>query len=127
MSDTITRGIRIQVRTSYLPERSAPRENAYQFQYDIVISNVGSETARLVSRNWIITNANGDVERVSGGGVVGEYPVLRPGSAFEYTSYCRLATPVGSMHGTYQMMTTGGETFDATIAPFTLAIPNALN
>jgi ApaG protein len=110
-----------------MPEQSSPKDHVYQFQYDIRISNVGAETAQLVSREWIITNADGEVERVKGGGVVGEYPVLGPDTAFEYTSYCRLKTAVGSMHGSYQMVTSGGETFDATIAPFTLAVPNALN
>jgi ApaG protein len=80
-----------------------------------------------VSREWIITTAEGDVERVKGPGVVGEQPVLQPGGAFEYTSYCPLKTAVGSMHGSYQMVTTTDERFDAQIAPFTLAIPNSLN
>jgi ApaG protein len=127
MSDTTTRGIRIQVRTEYLPERSSAKESLYEFQYHIRISNVGTETAQLMSREWIITNADGDVERVTGGGVVGEYPVLKPGAAFEYTSFCRLKTKVGSMHGSYQMVTSDGESFDAAIAPFTLATPNSLN
>jgi len=127
MSDTTTRGIRIQVRSGYMPEQSSPREGLFQFQYNITISNIGSETAQLVSRQWIITDADGGVERVKGGGVVGKFPVLKPGATFEYTSFCQLKTAVGSMHGSYQMVTTDGETFDATIAPFTLAIPNALN
>jgi ApaG protein len=127
MSDTTTRGIRIQVRTEFMPERSSTKDSTYQFQYHIRISNAGTETAQLMSREWIITNADGEVERVTGGGVIGEYPVLKPGTAFEYTSYCRLKTPVGSMHGTYQMVTTGGDQFDAVIAPFTLAVPNSLN
>ena len=88
---------------------------------------LGSETAQLVSREWIITNADGEVERVKGPGVVGEQPVLPPGGSFEYTSYCPLKTAVGSMHGSYQMVTASGERFDAVIAPFTLAVPNALN
>lgn len=127
MSDTTTRGIRIQVSTAYMPERSVPRDGVYQFQYDIRISNVGAETAQLVSREWIITDADGVVERVKGGGVIGKFPVLKPGGVFEYTSYCRLKTAVGSMHGSYQMVTADGETFDAMIAPFTLAVPNSLN
>jgi ApaG protein len=127
MSDTTTRGIRIQVRTGYMPEQSSPKDGLYQFQYDITISNLGSETAQLVSREWIITDADGGVERVKGGGVIGKFPVLKPGARFEYTSFCQLKTAVGSMHGSYQMVTTDGETFDAMIAPFTLAIPNALN
>ena len=127
MSPTTTRGIQIEVKTSYLRERSSPAENSYLFMYTIRISNVGTETAQLISREWIITNADGEVERVKGPGVVGEKPVLPPGGSFEYTSYCPLKTPVGSMQGTYQMVTANGEHFDAIIAPFTLAVPNALN
>src|SRR5687767_3196806 len=127
MSDTTTRGIRIQVKASYLADRSSTRDSQYLFSYHIRISNVGDETAQLVSREWIITSADGEVERVKGPGVVGETPVLPPGGAFEYTSYCPLKTTVGSMQGSYQMVTAGGETFDANIAPFTLAVPNALN
>ena len=127
MSDTTTRGIRIQVRSEFVPERSSKRESSYIFQYHVRISNVGAETAQLISREWIITNADGEVERVKGPGVVGEQPVLAPGSAFEYTSFCPLKTAVGSMQGSYQMVTADGERFDAVIAPFTLAVPNALN
>ena len=127
MSDTTTRGIRVQVTSTYLPERSSPRDCQYLFAYHIRISNVGSETAQLVSREWIITTADGEVERVKGPGVVGEQPVLTPGSSFEYTSYCPLKTSVGSMQGSYQMMTADGEKFDAQIAPFTLAAPHALH
>jgi ApaG protein len=127
VSDTTTRGIRIQVKSAYLPERSSPKESSYLFMYHVKIANVGSETAQLVSREWIITNAEGEVERVKGPGVVGEHPVLAPGASFEYTSYCPLKTAVGSMHGSYQMVTANGEQFDAVIAPFTLAVPNALN
>ena len=126
-SDTTTRGIRVQVTSSYVPDKSSPRESTYLFTYHVRISNVGDETAQLVSREWIITSSEGDVERVKGPGVVGEKPVLQPGGAFEYTSYCPLKTNVGSMQGSYQMVTAGGERFDAQIAPFTLAVPNALN
>jgi ApaG protein len=126
-SDTTTRGIRVQVKSSYLAGRSSPRECTYLFSYHVRISNVGTETAQLVSRDWIITNAEGEVERVKGPGVVGERPVLPPGGSFEYTSFCPLRTSVGSMHGTYQMVTANGEQFDAVIAPFTLAAPNSLN
>jgi ApaG protein len=122
-----TRGIQIEVRSEYLPGRSAPRESSYFFQYHVRISNVGDETAQLISREWIITNADGEVERVKGAGVVGEQPVLPPGASFDYTSFCELKTPVGSMHGSYQMVTADGDRFDAVIAPFTLAIPHALN
>jgi ApaG protein len=80
-----------------------------------------------VSRHWIITDSDGDVQEVRGDGVVGHQPVLEPGTSFEYTSYCPLRTNVGTMHGSYQMVRPDGETFDARIAPFTLAVPNALN
>ena len=126
-SDTTTRDIRIEVESSYLSDRSSPRDSQYLFAYHVRISNVGAETAQLVSREWIITSADGEVERVKGPGVVGETPVLAPGGAFEYTSYCPLKTTVGSMQGSYQMVTADGEKFEAQIQPFTLAVPNALN
>ncbi len=127
MSDTTTRGIRIQVKSTYLSDQSSPRDNHYLFAYHVRVSNVGSETAQLISREWIITSAEGEVERVKGPGVVGEQPVLSPGASFEYTSYCPLKTTVGSMQGSYQMVTADGEKFDAQIAPFTLAAPHALH
>ncbi len=117
----------MQVRSRYLPERSAPREGQYLFAYHITISNVGEDTAQLISRHWYITNADGQTEEVEGPGVVGEQPVLAPGTSFEYTSFCPLKTSVGSMHGTYTMVTTGGTTFEARISPFTLAVPYAVN
>ena len=126
-SDTTTRGIRIEVQSMFMPERSSAKDNQYLFEYHVRISNVGSETAQLISREWIITNADGEVERVKGPGVVGEQPMLSPGSSFEYRSFCPMKTPVGSMHGSYQMVTANGERFDAIIAPFTLAVPNSLN
>ena len=115
------------MRGTYVPERSSPAESHYFFSYRVRISNEGEETVQLVSREWIITDADGNVERVKGPGVVGEQPVLGPGEAFEYTSFCPLKTSVGSMHGSYQMVTATGEAFDAVIAPFTLATPHALN
>jgi ApaG protein len=127
MSDTTTRGIRVQVKSAFVPEQSSVRDGHYLFAYHIRISNLGTETAQLVSREWIITSADGEVERVKGPGVVGEQPVLPPGGSFEYTSYCPLKTAVGSMHGSYQMVTTSGEKFEAQIAPFTLAAPHALH
>jgi ApaG protein len=126
-SDVTTRGIRIQVHSEYLAERSSPRDSQYLFQYHVRISNVGTETAQLISRAWVITDADGEVDRVKGPGVVGEQPALPPGGSFEYTSFCPLKTAVGSMQGTYQMVTPDGEEFDAVIAAFTLAVPHALN
>jgi ApaG protein len=127
MSDATTRGVRVQVRSAYVPERSSPSESSYFFAYRIRISNVGEETVQLVSRHWVISDANGNVEHVRGPGVVGEQPVLAPGQAFEYTSFCPLPTPIGSMHGTYRMVAADGSSFDAEIAPFPLAVPTALN
>jgi ApaG protein len=127
VSDTTTNGIRIQVTTKFLPERSSPKDNEFWFAYFIRIANVGSETAQLVSRHWVITNTDGEEEEVRGEGVVGEKPVLAPGALHSYNSFCHLKTPVGTMHGEFTMVTTSGETFEARIAPFTLAIPNALN
>ena len=91
------------------------------------MSNEGEETAQLVSREWIINDADGHVERVKGPGVVGEQPVLSPGDTFEYTSFCPLSTPVGAMHGSYLMALQNGEKFEAEIAPFSLAVPHAVN
>ena len=126
-SDTITDGIRVQVRSMYLADRSSPRDSQFFFAYTITISNVGKETAQLLSRHWVITDAEGEVQEVRGDGVVGNQPVLEPGTSFEYTSYCPLKTNVGTMHGSYGMVRPGGQMFDARIAPFTLAVPNALN
>jgi ApaG protein len=127
VSDTTTNGIRVQVKATFLPDRSQPHENHFHFAYHITISNLGTETAQLMSRHWVITDADGDVQEVQGPGVVGEQPVLEPGASFEYTSFCPLKTNVGTMHGTYQMVRANGESFEARIAPFTLAVPNALN
>ena len=127
MSDATTRGIRVQVRSFYDEERSSPEESYYFFAYQVRISNLGSETAQLVSREWFITDGNGDTQRVQGPGVVGEQPVLAPGEAFEYTSFCPLPTPVGAMYGSYRMVLENGEDFEAEIAPFSLAVPHAVN
>ena len=127
MSDTTTRGIRIEVESFYIEERSEPQSNFYFFAYRVKISNVGHTTAQLISREWIITDSDGNEERVQGPGVVGETPLLAPGQSFEYTSYCPLRTSMGSMHGCYTMRIVGAETFEARIAPFTLAVPGVVN
>lgn len=127
MSNAVTQGIRVAVRTHYLEERSQPAAAQYAFAYTIRISNEGTKTAQLVTRHWIITNAEGQVQEVKGDGVVGMQPVLTPGESFEYTSGCVLTTPQGTMQGTYQMVREDGTKFDAEIAPFLLAVPNSLN
>jgi ApaG protein len=128
VSDTTTRGIRIEVASGYLPGKSSPAEHQFLFTYRVRISNLGSETAQLLSRLWIITDAEGGVERVEGPGVVGETPVLAPGKSFEYSSFCPLSTEVGTMEGHYVMVVVAtGERFEARIDPFTLSVPGAVN
>ena len=127
MSTAVTRGIRVTVRSQYLPERSSPKGGQYAFAYTVRIANEGDATAQLRTRHWVITDGEGKVQEVRGEGVVGEKPILKPGQAFEYTSWCMLATPHGSMQGTYQMVGEDGSQFDAQIAPFTLALPYSLN
>jgi ApaG protein len=127
MSDTTTRGIRIRVESAYIADRSLPEDQYYFFTYHVTVTNEGTEAAQLVSREWIITDADGNVERVKGPGVVGQQPRLAPGTSFEYTSFCPLRTPLGTMHGSYTMTTDDGESFEAEIDPFTLAIPHVVN
>ncbi len=129
MSSATTRDVRVDVKSQWLPERSQPSRGQWLFTYRVTLTNVGHETVQLVSRHWIITNAHGKIEEVKGPGVVGETPVLAPGQSFTYQSFCPLDTPIGSMRGTYQMIVVDrpGDTFDAVIAPFTLAVPSELN
>ena len=126
-SEAVTRGVRVRVLSRLVPERTNAPEKEWFFAYTITISNESDETVQLMSRHWIITDGDGQVEHVRGPGVVGKQPVLAPGEAFEYTSFCPLTTPFGVMQGTYQMATRRGEHFDAEIAPFSLAEPYAIN
>jgi len=118
--------IRINVDTHYVDEHSEPTIGRFVFSYTITIANQGSVAARLLSRHWIITDANGKVQEVRGDGVVGEQPHLNPGETFRYSSGAVIETPVGSMHGSYNMQTDNGSNFNAPIAPFTLAVPGVL-
>jgi ApaG protein len=127
VSAATTQGIRVEVVSRYLPERSAPRQRQFLFAYHVTISNEGDEVAQLQSRRWVITDGNGEVQTAEGDGVVGEQPVLEPGMSFEYTSFCPLTTSFGTMHGHYVMIRPSGESFEAEIAPFMLAVPNAVN
>ena len=111
----------------YIPEQSDPDNERYVFAYTISIENVGSVTAQLISRHWIITDASDEVQEVRGLGVVGQQPLLKPGEKFEYTSGCQLDTPVGKMRGSYQLTAEDGTQFEAVIAEFTLAIPRVLH
>ncbi len=115
------------VQPSFLPESSAPERGAYLFSYRIRITNQGEGVVQLLRRHWTITDSNGRVEEVEGEGVVGESPVLRPGVSFEYTSFCPLPTPFGTMRGSYLMRAEGGRQFDVEIAQFSLIAPQALN
>jgi ApaG protein len=119
--------IHVQVETDYLDKQSDPDSNRYVFAYTITISNRGQEPARLLNRHWIITDANGKVEEVRGKGVVGEQPYLKPGEEFRYTSGTVIATPVGTMHGSYEMLGDDGTRFNAEISPFSLAMPYRLH
>lgn len=125
MSVAVTGGVKVEVESEFLPERSSPARSEYLFAYTVRISNTGTETVQLLSRHWIITDGRGRTEEVRGPGVVGEQPVLAPGESFEYTSGCPLRTPDGIMHGTYQMVRDDGTTFDAEIAPFALEAPGS--
>jgi ApaG protein len=119
--------ISIDVVTNYVEEQSNPPEGRFVFSYTITIRNEGSVPAKLLTRHWIITDANGKVQEVVGEGVVGEQPHLQPGEGFRYSSGAILETPVGAMQGKYGMVADDGEQFDAPIAPFTLAMPGLLH
>jgi ApaG protein len=127
MTENDKHQIQIDVRTAYLPGQSEPGQNRYVFAYTITITNAGSVPARLVTRHWIITDANEQKREVHGEGVVGEQPYLLPGTSFQYTSGTILETPVGTMKGSYQMIADDGTAFDAEIPPFTLSIPRTLH
>jgi ApaG protein len=124
--DPAARQIRIEVETSYVDEQSDPNGRRYVFSYTITIRNEGLVAARLLTRHWVITDANGKVEEVRGDGVVGEQPHLKPGQGFRYSSGAVLETPVGAMQGSYEMVTDDGTHFDAPIAVFRLAMPGIL-
>ena len=126
-SNAVTEGIRVSVRSQYVADQSVPLAKRYVFSYTVRIENEGAEPAQLRTRHWIITDAAGKVEEVKGPGVVGQTPYLRPGEHFEYTSGCVLQTARGEMRGSYQMYRPDGRMFDATIAPFVLALPHSLN
>jgi ApaG protein len=117
----------VSVRPQFVPEHSRPDEDKFLFAYTVTIRNTGDVAAQLISRHWIITDANNKVEEVRGPGVVGEQPMLKPGEAFEYTSGCPIATPVGSMRGSYQCVAEDGTRFEAPIPEFLLSMPRTLH
>lgn len=119
--------INVSVNTAYLPEQSDPSSDRYVFAYTVTISNTGTVAAQLISRHWVINDAENVTQEVNGLGVVGEQPLLQPGESFEYTSGTAMATPVGTMQGSYQMVAEDGKKFDAEIPPFTLSMPRVLH
>jgi len=119
--------VEVSVRTEYLENQSLPSEGKYFFSYIVTIKNVGKIPAKLISRHWVITDANERIEEVRGLGVVGEQPRLKTNESFEYTSGTIINTPVGTMYGTYQMVADNGYEFDAEIPMFSLNIPKVLN
>jgi ApaG protein len=127
MTDKTDYDIKVTPKSFYVVEHSQPERNRYVFAYTIIIRNEGTMPAKLLTRHWIITDANGKVEEVHGEGVVGEQPYLRPGEAFQYTSGTVLETSVGSMQGSYQMLADDGARFDAPIPAFTLSGPRTLH
>ncbi|HLN50402.1 MAG TPA: Co2+/Mg2+ efflux protein ApaG [Steroidobacteraceae bacterium] len=119
--------IHVEVETTYVEEQSNPGDKRFVFSYTITIRNEGPGPARLLTRHWIITDANGNVKETRGEGVVGEQPYLKPGQGFRYSSGTIIETPVGTMQGSYQMLADDGQQFDAPIAPFRLAMPGVLH
>jgi ApaG protein len=127
MTDEGCYQVLVNVKAGYLAEQSNPEDQRYVFAYTVTIENAGSEPARLLHRRWIIADANGKIQEVRGKGVVGEQPYLKPGESFRYTSGTVIETPIGSMHGCYEMRADDGTLFEAEIRPFSLATPGSLH
>ncbi|MGR9074009.1 MAG: Co2+/Mg2+ efflux protein ApaG [Gammaproteobacteria bacterium] len=119
--------ILVEAEPYYIDSQSSPDENRYVFSYTITIKNIGSSAAKLIERQWLITDSNGKTQEVRGTGVVGEQPYLKPGEVFRYTSGAMIETPVGVMQGKYMMMSDEGENFDTPIPKFTLSVPRTLH
>lgn len=127
MSEADLNNIRVDVETRYIEDQSNPEQNYYVFAYTITIQNKGRQSAKLLTRHWVITDSNQKVQEVRGDGVVGEQPLLKPGEQFVYTSGTMLETAVGTMKGSYQMLADDGSHFDATIDEFVLSTPRVLH
>lgn len=126
-SEALTEDVRVSVQSRYLPERSNPLVREYLFTYRVTIRNEGPEPVRLLTRHWLIRDAHGEPEEVEGVGVVGETPIIAPGEAHVYASFCPLRTEFGTMEGSYGMVRPNGQTFRAEIASFSLCMPTAVN
>lgn len=127
MSESKLQDIKVSVDTTYIPSSSEPEAARYVFAYSITIENKGSIEAKLISRHWLITDANGKKQEVHGEGVIGEQPLIKPGESFEYTSGAVIETSVGAMQGSYDMLDANGEKFSALIPAFSLSIPRTLH
>lgn len=127
MSEDLRYRIDVSVAPQFLPEQSQPEKDRYAFAYKVTIENNGQLTAQLLSRHWLITDGDGQVQEVRGAGVIGQQPVIAPGERHVYTSGTLMTSRVGTMQGSYQMLAEDGHTFDAIIAPFRLAVPGALH
>ena len=127
MTEASQYAIEVSAATQYLADQSDEAAGRFVFAYTITLRNTGSIAAQLISRHWIITDAQGLVQEVRGLGVVGAQPLLEPGQSFEYTSGAAIATPVGTMKGSYQMVATDGTRFEAPIPQFTLSVPRVLH
>lgn len=127
MENNVPHGIIIQTQVNYLPDQSDESANRFVFSYTISITNLGSFSARLISRHWVITDAYNHVQEVRGQGVVGEQPLLKPSQSFEYTSGTVLTTQVGTMRGSYRMEADDGSTFEVEIPQFVLSVPRVLH
>jgi len=126
-SEATTHGVRVKVRPLFVPEQSAPMEGKWLFSYEVQLFNDSMETVQLLGRHWVITDATGSVEEVSGLGVVGEQPILAPGETYEYESFYPLSTPFGNMRGSFRMKNSTGVFFDVRIATFELSLPLKIN
>lgn len=127
MADNAMNKIDVEVLPAYIAEQSDPDHQHYVFSYTVTIRNNGTTAARLLTRHWVITDGDGHVQEVKGDGVIGEQPYLQPGEGFQYTSGTFINTPFGTMQGSYQMISDDGETFDAEIPTFRLAVPHTLH
>ena len=127
MENLENHNIVVNVQTVFVEAQSEPEEDRYVFAYTIKITNEGAKPAKLLTRHWIITDSNGKVQEVKGEGVIGQQPYLQPGEIFQYTSGTVIETPVGSMQGSYQMLSDDGSHFDAEILPFSLSVPKMLH
>jgi ApaG protein len=127
MPDAKKYSVAVTAHSTYLPDQSDEEEDRFVFAYTIRITNTGNVSAQLVSRHWIITDADNQVQEVRGMGVVGEQPLLKPGDTFEYSSGSSIPTAVGTMRGSYQLVAEDGTRFEASIPEFTLSVPRVLH